>query len=60
MQTITGIEAAQMEQDGRGTFSIKGKTVTFTGTDGRSAIWETANGRMAEVQLRFFRKAALK
>lgn len=59
MQTITGLEAAQMEKDGKGAFSLAGKTVTFTGSDGRSVAWTLGSAKEADIQLRFFRRSAL-
>ena len=58
MKTISGIEAAQMEAEGLGSFSIEGKTVTFSGKDGRSVSWTLQSGFLANAQLRFFRGAA--
>ena len=57
---ISGIDAAKMEIDGLGVFSIVGGTVTFNGNDGRSVSWTMQSNKMANAQLRFFRGAAAK
>jgi hypothetical protein len=56
-QTITGIQAAWLEHDGLGKFSINGRTVTFTRNDRLSVSWHMPTTKLAAIQLRMFRAA---
>jgi hypothetical protein len=56
MMTITAQKAAAMEMLGHGTFQVHGRTIVFTGNDGRKAIWQASSQSMAEVQLRSWRR----
>jgi hypothetical protein len=57
MQTINGIQAAWLERDGLGSFSVTGKTITFTGSDRRSVSWTLPTAKLADAQIRLFRAA---
>lgn len=56
MLKITAQRAAAMEVYGRGSFETRGRFIIFTGTDSRSAIWETSSVKDAEMQLRSWRR----
>lgn len=56
-KTITGIQAAWMEHEGQGQFSLRGRTVTFLGSDGYSAQWILGTTKLAAIQLKVFRAA---
>lgn len=53
---ITAQRAAAMEMFGRGKFEIRGRSILFTSTDGRTALWGCSSAQMAEVQLRAWRR----
>lgn len=57
MLKITAQRAAAMEIYGRGSFETRGRFIIFTGSDGRSAIWETRSAKDAEIQLGSWRRA---
>lgn len=57
MMKISAQKAAAMEMYGWGTFEVRGRLIVFTGADGRSAIWECASKKDAEMQLRSWRRA---
>lgn len=56
MLKITAQRATAMEMYGRGSFETRGRFIVFTGSDGRSAIWETRSAKDAEMQLRSWRR----
>jgi hypothetical protein len=54
---ITAQQAAAMEMYGRGSFEVRNRSIVFTGTDGKSAVWGPFQSKhMADVQVRSWRR----
>lgn len=54
---MNAITAAKLEADGKGAFSVAGRTVTFRANDGLTFTWSAKSTKEAASQLRLFRAA---
>ena len=56
MLKISAQLASVLEAQGRGKFSVQGRTITFTGNDGRSALWSAPSKTHAEIWVGAWRR----
>ena len=56
MLKITAQKAAALEAYGEGRFSVNGRIITFTGNNGKSALWQAPSKSQAEAWVSSWRR----
>lgn len=52
---MNAIAAAKLETEGKGSFAVAGRTITFRANDGLTFTWSAKTPKEAATQLRLFR-----